>query len=91
MCLRCQGAFGTEFKSRPANKVCPEESGLKDKRIIAEEQGSAGTVVGPSTATVQKLSVSWVDTWKADAQVLALSPVGRMSFLPHQPGPPQFV
>lgn len=62
MCLRCQGAFGAEFKSRPANKVCPEESGLKDKWSIAEEQGSAGTVVGPSTATVRKLSVSWVDT-----------------------------
>lgn len=90
MCLRCQRAFGTEFKSRPANKVCPEESGLKDKWSIAEEQGSAGTVVGPSTATARKLSVSWVDTWKVlgDAQVLALSPVGRMSFLPHQPGPP---
>lgn len=62
MCLRCQGAFGTEFKSRPANKVCSEESGLKDKWNIAEEQGSAGTVVGPSTATARSLSVSWVDT-----------------------------
>lgn len=91
MCLKCQSAFGTQFKSRPANKVCPEESGLKDKWSIAEEQGSEGTGVGPSTATVRKLSVSWVDTWKvlADAQVLALSPVGRMSFLPHQPDPPQ--
>lgn len=91
MCLKCQGAFGTQFKSRPANKVRPEESGLKDKWSIAEEQGSEGAGVGPSTVTVRKLGVSWVDTWKvlADAQVLALSPVGRISFLPHQPGPPQ--
>lgn len=63
MCLRCQGAFGTQFKSRRANKVCPEESGLKDKWSIAEEQGSEGSGVGPRTATAQKLSVSWVDRY----------------------------
>lgn len=58
MGLKCQGAFGTQFKSRPANKVRPEESGLKDKWSIAEEQGSEGAGVGPSTVTVRKLGVS---------------------------------